>query len=121
MPMDFTHMAMLQARAEHDERQRLAQISEIQEKPEPDTVMTTAEARLLIEALDYEDGEVIGRKMTGDDRGAGYQTLTYENGGIMITAGWTPTVKSRDARLPKNPQRAWTAQRPRQIKGYEKA
>jgi hypothetical protein len=124
MPGDFTAMAHAQARAEHDERQLRVTLAGMRAegKPDPDTVMTTTRAELLIQVHDYEDGEQIGVTEVGDDRGLGHQRLVHKHGLVLAEAGWVPVFKGSHARLRRRPQRSWTAQRSsRQLHVWEKS
>jgi hypothetical protein len=123
MHYDAMTMQMLKTRADHDAQQRQEQLAEVavQDKPAADTIMTISEAELLIQAHHYAVGEQIGLAEVGDDRGMGCRTLVHETGEVVMSAAWQPSVKGRQAKLRPNPQKTWTAQRPRKIRGHETA
>lgn len=123
MSGDFSRMQILKARAEYDEQAREEQLAQIrgEDKPGSDTVMPVSEAELLLKVHSYAEGEIIGVAEVGDDRGLGQQALVHQNGEVVVTAGWVPTLKGSQAKPRRKPQRSWTVQRPRQIRGFEQS
>jgi hypothetical protein len=112
MHYDATTLQRLRARDAHDEQQHQARLEEIraEDKPLCSTVMTITEARLLVQAHHYDEGEQIGVAKTGDDRGMGHQALVHENGHVVLQAGWVPVMKGCLSKQRRNSGRAWTAQ-----------
>lgn len=109
--------ALARARA----RQRQAQIPHLDDKPPAGTIMTTAQAGLLVHDHLYIDGEQIGVAEVGDDRGMGYQRLVHENGGVIVYPGWAPVIKSRQAPIETKPGAGWSVQAGRLITNDDKA
>lgn len=127
MATDFTRLQIERTRAEHDESQRQAQISEIaaKGKPSADAYVTYDEATELVKLFEYEDGEQVGLLPTGrldGVHGTATERVIAEDGQAVVAAGHhrilEPVFKPK--LIPKN-GRGWTTQRDRPVKGYEKS
>lgn len=124
MPRDYMLARMLKARAEHDEAHRQAQAARIagQAKPSPESVISVAEAELLVQAHDYADGEVIGRVPVGAHLGDGHQRIVCRDGTAVIDPGYDHVLLPRDPTVPiGDTQTGWTSQSGREIRRYEVA
>jgi hypothetical protein len=115
MARDFTLTAMLKAREAHDRAAHQEQLERLaaEPKPKPQTLITMAQAELLVAVHLYEDGEEIGRMPLGDR----YQVLTYSHGQVVAEASAVP----RRRRISRKTPASWSSQSERQIRGWEKS
>ncbi len=122
MTRDFTAGAIAKARAEHDEHQRQARIQEIREqgKPAARTVMTTAEAELLVRAHDYDEGEPIGRLALVGLTSDSSQLLVHRGGQVIAEARYDRVLLPKDPRVGSSGT-GWTAKSDRKITKYDQA
>lgn len=121
--MDWTRTQILRARAEHDALQRHEQLGRLSAapKPGPDEVVSFEEAELLVQAHDYEDGEIIGLKMLGG-LNEGHQVLRYSGGQVVLDAHHDRIVLPRDPAVRVGvPSLGWTSQAGRKVRRDEVA
>lgn len=121
MPENAMILKMLQAREQHDSRERQAQLAEVRTRPKPgpDKMLSIAEAELLVQAHDYADGEVIGRKPVSHPSGpAACQILRQVNGEVVIDPQHVVMEPHAD---PAAANLAWSVQSGRAIRKDEVA